>query len=70
MIVTPTDTTKIFILAMLALWAVFDVFVMSTVGVEATISRVILAWHRQHPWIAFGTGIFIGHIFFPQPTPR
>ncbi len=56
--------TKIFIMAVIALIAVFDVYVWNEGGTEATISWTIFEWSHQYPAFTFLMGFAMGHLFW------
>lgn len=58
--------TQMTVIAIVTLILVYDVFAYAIWGVDATISRVTLAWSRQWPVIPFGTGVVCGHLYWPQ----
>lgn len=63
---TGTAKTKLFILITLGVIILFDIVAICTWGVDATISRIVLAWAQAFPLLPLGVGILIGHLFWPQ----
>lgn len=56
--------TKGFIVLMIALIAVYDVWAYSSGGTEGTISWVIYTWSHEHPAFTFAMGFVMGHLFW------
>jgi len=67
---TGKKITGIFMLAIVAIIAVFDIWVMNAYGGEATISGMTLDATRSNPTVAvligFSIGFLCGHLFWPQ----
>lgn len=61
--------TKVLLVVAVALVIAYDVAVFVIHGVDATISRVALAWARQWPVVPFASGVVCGHLFWSQPAP-
>jgi hypothetical protein len=55
-----------FIIAWVAVAAVYDVIVAYLYGSQPTISRVIHDWTYGNPVIAFALGVLCGHLFWSQ----
>ena len=66
---SPRDRTQILVLATIAIWIIYDLATVGTYGVDPTISRVVLRWHQDHPWVAFGLGVLTGHWLLYQRVP-
>ena len=47
---------------------VYDVIAYAHGGVDATISRITLAWAHRWPLVPFSVGVLCGHLFWPQST--
>ena len=62
--------TGLFITAIVLIIGVYDVVAMFGFGVDATISRVLLGGAYVTPAIPFTIGFLMGHLFWPQPTPK
>lgn len=61
--------TVYFMVAIIAIIAVFDVWVLFTYGGDATISRIVYRWSEQPPFgflIGFAVGFLFGHLMWPQ----
>lgn len=56
--------TKIFILVVIAVIAIFDVYVWNVGGTEATISWTIFSWSHDYPVFTFLMGFTMGHLFW------
>jgi len=56
--------TKIFIFVVIAVIAVFDVYVWNVGGTEATISWTIFEWSHKFPVFTFLMGFAMGHLFW------
>ena len=51
--------------------AIYDVVALAVWGVGATISRVIgVEASFDSPFIPFGFGVLMGHLFWPQPRKK
>lgn len=58
-----------FIIATIAIVAIFDIWIFMNYGGDSTISRVALGWTSSRPVLAitmFGIGFLCGHLFWPQ----
>lgn len=44
----------------------FDVFIGYRHGADVTVSRQLLLLGSRYPILAFGFGVLLGHIFWPQ----
>lgn len=58
--------TQVVVVVGLALFGVYDAYIISSQGYEASISTVILEWSHKAPIIPFVAGILAGHLFWPQ----
>ena len=56
--------TKIFILVMFIVIAVWDVYVIATGGFETSISHTMIEWSYKYPIFTFLMGIVCGHLFW------
>jgi len=56
--------TKIFILVSIAVIALFDVYVFTAGGTEATISWTMYTWSHEYPAFTFSMGFVAGHLFW------
>lgn len=48
---------------LLMLW---DLFIILKRGYSATVSATLLAFAKEYPIIAFGFGILVGHLWWPN----
>lgn len=65
--------TKVGLFGALAVIVCYDVLAMVRGGVDATISRVTLAWVQTRAWgpvIPAAVGFLCGHLFWSQPCQR
>jgi hypothetical protein len=60
----PFKPTILFIVAIIVLIAVYDIWAVVTGGGDRTISATILTFAKAYPIIPFTFGIFMGHLFF------
>jgi hypothetical protein len=75
--VTRLSTSWVLILFVVGL-IVWDVLAFRQGTPGTTVSEVVLAYARQHPWLPFSMGAVAGHLFWPQvakpkkaaPTPE
>jgi hypothetical protein len=58
--------TVIIIVLMVAVGIIYDIIALAMGGVEATISRIILAVTGKWPIISFAFGVLCGHLLWPQ----
>lgn len=58
--------TRIFIVVVIIVTAIFDIAIDKSVGVDATISRVLLAASVHSPVILIAFGLLVGHLFWAQ----
>lgn len=61
--------TKIFISILIAVIAVYDVYIISTQGKAESISWVIIEWSHEYPSIPFLLGFTCGHLFWRMKDP-
>lgn len=63
--------TKIFIVLVIVLITVFDVFVLSSDGggTASSISYVLMNWSYRHPVLPFTIGFVMGHLFWRIGVP-
>jgi hypothetical protein len=58
-----------FLVAVVAVTVALDVWLYSFHGASCTISHVVRRWIERYPSVllavVFGSGIFLGHVFFP-----
>jgi hypothetical protein len=59
-------TTKVILISLFILLAIYDVFAVVNGGNMATISRTIYYWFADYPIVSLGFGILLGHLFVPQ----
>jgi len=59
--------TKLVILLVVAGAIVYDLIAWQAGTVDATISRVTLAWAHRWPVVPFSVGVLCGHLFWSQP---
>ncbi len=55
-----------FILFIVALVTVYDVWTLVRRGYNTTISWTLYAWATRWPIIPFALGVLAGHLFFPN----
>ena len=58
------NLTVTFIIAVVVICAVFDVWVIYKKGKRESISAYIIRWSKQYPLIVLLTGILLGHLFW------
>ncbi len=58
------NITKVLLLIVLAALVGYDVWVMATVGQDASISKTIIDWGLNYPMVPFAFGVLIGHFFW------
>lgn len=63
---TGQRVTQIGFLILVLMTVAYDIFAYKVWGVDATISRVTLAWAREWPVVPFSVGVVVGHLFWPQ----
>jgi len=56
--------TVIFIVAVIAIIIIYDVWALVAGGAEATISSVLLNESKNYPIIPFTLGVVCGHLFW------
>lgn len=56
--------TRVFIVAVVVLIAVWDVFVMVDGGTESSISHEMIVWAYKYPAFPFIMGFVMGHLFW------
>lgn len=61
--------TQWLIIATVAIWIGWDLFVYYHIGNPATESAVIVRWSWYHPYIPFLVGVLVGHLFFDMREP-
>lgn len=54
----------IFILTIVCLAILFDVYLFLSGGTEATISHTLILWSYDYPPMTFLTGYLMGHLFW------
>jgi hypothetical protein len=57
------EWTRAFLIVLGILCLAWETFVLCKWGMNATISRVLMAWSADNPAIPFGLGLLWGHIF-------
>ena len=67
---TPSDCTKIIILATAVLWIAWDIYVYRKQGNLPTESWTLKKWSYYMPGIAFLFGVLMGHMFFTFQAPE
>jgi hypothetical protein len=63
---TPKKLTKYFLLFATIITIIYDIVIINVGGVDATISRVILAWSMAYPILPLAVGIVVGHLWWAQ----
>lgn len=66
---TKSVTTWVIVAAAAAL-IVWDIRVAANAIPGDTISELMLAYARAHPWLPFAWGVLSGHLFWPLRGPR
>jgi hypothetical protein len=61
--------TTYVILAIIALIAIYDVFIIATEGKEVSISWVMIEWSYKYPSFSFLMGFTMGHLFWRMKDP-
>lgn len=56
--------TPIFIIAIIVLIAVYDVWIISTQGKPQSISATMIRWSHDYPSFPFLMGFTMGHLFW------
>ena len=59
------DITKAVLIVNLVALILYDIAVLWGWGLSSTISVVAYDIAREHPLVAVGVGLVIGHVFFP-----
>ena len=62
--------TKIFILLVVVVAIVYDVYVYSVGGTQTTISWVIAEWSYKMPALVFAVGFLCGHLFWQMDPDK
>ena len=63
----PTEAyTRFLLVGVIVLLALWDLYVISMTGPEASISRVCLKWGEEFPLLLIILGVLIGHLFLRQ----
>jgi len=60
--------TVIFIIVMVVLITVFDVWIIAKKGKTQSISAVIIRSSKQYPLITLLVGILLGHLYWSMKT--
>jgi hypothetical protein len=61
------EITGWFVVALFVSIAVYDVWVISTAGKDASISQVLIDYAYAYPSFPFIMGFIMGHIFWRMP---
>ena len=56
--------TKIFIVSLIIIIILFDVYAFNVGGREATMSKIIDQWAHEYPAFTFAMGFINGHLFY------
>lgn len=56
--------TVYFILSVIVLIGVYDIYVIYTAGTEASISNTMIVWAYKYPSFPFLMGFVMGHLFW------
>lgn len=68
---TGAKYTKAFFVVALLVISAYDALAVSLWGVDATISRVVgVEASFDSPFIPFGMGVVMGHLFWAQPRSK
>ena len=62
------NLTATFILGIVLLIALFDVFIITKKGKSESISAHIIRGSKQYPLIVLLFGVVLGHLFWSMPT--
>lgn len=62
--------TKLVILLITGAAIVYDIVAFKEGTVDATISRIVLAWAHRWPIVPFAMGALVGHLTWPQPQEK
>lgn len=62
--------TLLFLGALTAVVAIYDVYVLSSAGAEATISSVIISLSHDFLIIPFLAGVLAGHLFWRMDSNK
>ena len=58
--------TSVVLIATVAIWIVFDVWIYFRAGYNETISAKIYFAGRKWAWLPFAAGALCGHFFWPM----
>ena len=64
------QVTGWFVLALIVVIAIYDIWVMSVGGKEASISQVLIDYAYEYPSFPFAMGFVCGHIFWRMPERK
>lgn len=56
--------TTYFVIGLVGLITIFDVYILIKKGIDATISRTLYLGACKYPIIAFALGVVCGHLFW------
>ena len=56
--------TSIFIISLVVIIAVYDVYAIAKGGVESSISHMMIEWSYKYPMFPFMMGVLVGHLFW------
>lgn len=62
--------TAIFIVAIIVLIAVYDVYIILTAGKAASISWMLIEYSYEAPSFSFLSGFVCGHVFWRMKKPK
>ncbi len=62
--------TVIFIITVLALIGIYDVWVIAASGKQDSISWVVIEWSHDYPSFTFIVGFAMGHLFWRMKNPK
>lgn len=53
---------SVFVLGLIA----YDIWTISVIGYESTVSWTMYSWSQRFPVISFAVGFVMGHLFWPN----
>ena len=60
--------TKTFVILVVSITLIYDLFVMIKAGAHSTITGVVIDWSYEMPFIPFLCGFVCGHLFWKAKT--
>lgn len=65
----PARPTRAVVLGTILGWLAYDVYAAARWGARGTLSYTIWYWAAEQPLVAFGLGLVVGHLLWPQTRP-